>query len=120
MKLQLLINEKESYQKGLILTDNFSPDPILDFENYTNTIVNVIKQSDPNFSIGIFGEWRTGKTSLMKSIERHFLDEDNSNSKTIWFDAWKYEHEQGFALIPLLKKINFSLDEDQYKNLKKH
>ena len=41
------------YQKGLIIIDNFSKKPILDFEAYTDAIVKIIKKSYPNFTIGI-------------------------------------------------------------------
>jgi hypothetical protein len=51
----------------------------------------------------------------------------NSNTKkiftlyglmlTVWFDAWKYKNEKEFALIPLLKTINYSINDD--KNEKK-
>lgn len=56
-------------QKGLIITDNFSNRPILDFGSYSDAIVKMIKKSYPNFTNSIFGEWGTGKTTLMKSIE---------------------------------------------------
>jgi predicted AAA+ superfamily ATPase len=68
----LLINEAIKYQRGLIITDDVAVEPILDFELYRNAIVNIIKNSYPKFTIGIFGEWGAGKTTLMKSIEKEF------------------------------------------------
>jgi hypothetical protein len=50
----------------MIITDDVTFDPILDFEAYSNTIVKMITQSHPKFSIGIYDEWGTGKTTLMK------------------------------------------------------
>ena len=44
----------------------------------------------------------------MKSIEKEF-DKDKENIISVWFDAWKYENEKEFALIPLLKTINYSI-----------
>ena len=49
-----------------LLIDEIEPSPILDFKQYSNTMANVIKNSDPRFSIGIYGEWGTGKTTLMR------------------------------------------------------
>ena len=64
------IQEIDRYQRGLIITDDIAIDPILDFNLYRNAIVNIIKNSYPKFTIGIFGEWGTGKTTLMNSIEK--------------------------------------------------
>ena len=72
--------------------------------------MNIIKKSYPKFTIGI-GEWGTGKTTLMKSLEKEF-DKDKENIISVWFDAWKYENEKEFALTPLLKTINYSIKED--------
>jgi predicted KAP-like P-loop ATPase len=201
--LSNLSDDTEELQKGLIITDNFSKQPILDFDSYTDAIVKMIKNSYPNFTIGIYGEWGTGKTTLMKSIESHlkppifkwntknledkergkllyylrhnfegveWLDDIKSHKNisktidqilfsalsiknksillnldkklskarlyidetkvydfyveeiskgvffvrensiiTVWFDAWKYENEKQFALIPLLKVISYSI-----------
>jgi nucleoside-triphosphatase THEP1 len=104
----------------LILTDNHSNKPILDFDSYSDVVVKIIKESHPNFTVGIIGEWGTGKTTLMKSIKNQ-LDKDKENIITVWFDAWKYENEKQFALIPLLKTISYSIKDDKdekKKNLK--
>ena len=58
----------EHDQKGLIITDDIAIDPILDFNLYRNAIVNIIRNSYPKFSIGIYGDWGSGKTTLMQSI----------------------------------------------------
>ena len=60
-------NERE-FHKGKIITDEFSPFPILDFESYADTIVDIVLNSYPNFSMGVYGDWGTGKTTLMKLV----------------------------------------------------
>jgi len=56
-----------------ILTDDVESDPIalpdFSFADYSEAIVNMVKGSDPKFSIGIYGKWGSGKTTLMKLVE---------------------------------------------------
>ena len=77
------VNEAIKYQRGLIITDDIAVDPILDFELYRNAIVNIIKNSYPKFTIGIFGDWGTGKTTLMKSIEKEFKKDKEDKESII-------------------------------------
>ena len=103
--------------KGMIISDDVSPNPILGLDSYVKTIIKIIKQSSPKFSIGIYGEWGTGKTTLMRNIEAELKDE--GGVLTVWFNAWRYEREDQFALIPLLKTIAYALPaETEYTNLK--
>jgi predicted KAP-like P-loop ATPase len=104
-------------------TDDVSRQPILDFDAYSNTIVKMIKESHPKFSIGIYGEWGSGKTTLMKVIEQKLNPKKNDNNEdilTVWFNAWRYEREEQFALVSLLKTIAYKIDEQRkYDKVKK-
>lgn len=115
-------DDDEIYQKGLIITDNFSQDPILDFKSYSNAIVKIIECSYPNFTIGIFGEWGTGKTTLMKNVFNE-LEHNKNNSIfpifPVWFNAWRYERENEFALFPMLQTIANSIPEESGDDNKK-
>jgi len=103
---------------GMIITDDVARKPVLDFDAYSDTVVDIIKNSYPRFSIGIYGEWGTGKTTLMRQIESKLKTEKSIT--TVWFNAWRYEREEQFALIPLLKKIAYSLpDKKEYEGLRK-
>jgi predicted KAP-like P-loop ATPase len=105
-----LFSKDEKKTQGTIITDDISSSPILDFNDYVTALTKIIKNSDPKFSIGIYGEWGTGKTTLMRSIY-NTLTENNENKSIIpvWFNAWRYEREEQFAIIPLLKTIAFAI-----------
>lgn len=101
----------------MIITDAISFNPILDFNLFRDAIVNIIRNSYPHFTIGIFGEWGTGKTTLMNSISEMLLTEPDI--VVVKFESWRYEREDQFALIPLLKNIAFALpDNKKYYGLK--
>lgn len=54
-------------------------------------------------------------------FDKKELEKDNRNIITVWFDAWKYENEKEFALIPLIKTINYSItdeNDEKKKNLR--
>jgi hypothetical protein len=80
----------------------------LNFGRYSETISDIIMNSDPRFAVGIFGGWGTGKTTLMHMIKNR-LDR-NDNIVTIWFEAWRYERENNLAVVPFLRTFKISLN----------
>ncbi len=94
-----------------ILLDIAEEKPIKDFDKYVNAACAIIKNSKPQYSIGIYGEWGTGKTTMMKGIQKKI--KPNDKLVTVWFDAWRYENEEYHAAIPLLKKIAYSIDDNK-------
>ncbi|HLB69908.1 MAG TPA: pentapeptide repeat-containing protein [Candidatus Methanoperedens sp.] len=67
----------------------------LNFEAYADALSESIlsKDNDKALVIGIFGKWGSGKTTLMKTIEKKIIFERNHDFKTIWFNAWKFDKE---------------------------
>lgn len=101
-----------------MLTDEVEPIPILDFDKYRDTIINLVKYTEPRFSIGIYGQWGTGKTTLMKSIANK-LEAEDDDVITVWFNAWRYEREDQFAVVSLLKTIAYKMGKfPRYKKVK--
>ena len=81
-----------------ILSDKPTKDDLLNFKDYSDLLTNVVVNSETPSTIGIFGDWGSGKTSLMLMIDEHL---QKKNIKTIWFNAWKYDKEEALwrALI---------------------
>jgi predicted KAP-like P-loop ATPase len=87
----------KSRASGLkIIRDEPTIEDALDFENYSRKLAEIITNFTPRFSIGVFGGWRTGKTSLM-SMTKKILD-TNDKIVAVWFYAWRYEREENLAV----------------------
>ena len=51
-----------------LLLDAPTENPALGYRQIASAFAEVITQSTPNFAIGIFGGWGSGKTTLMTAI----------------------------------------------------
>jgi KAP family P-loop domain len=75
-----------------LLDDNPTIEDGLGFESTAQSIAEMIKSASRRpLTIGVFGGWGTGKTSLMQMIEARLQDE---GIKTVWFNAWKYSGKE--------------------------
>jgi len=77
------------------------------------TVARIIKDSTPHFTVGIYGEWGTGKTTLMTTIEKNLNNrailEKEQKILPIWFNAWQYEREENLATVSLMKKVAYAM-----------
>lgn len=81
-----------------------------DFKSYAIKLTELIVNSNPRFTAGIYDGWGTGKTTLMKMIQNELDTRYYKNVETIWFDSWRYEREEYSAMLPLLRSIILGLD----------
>jgi len=59
----------------------------LKMSRYGNVLSNFINQSDTPLTVGLQGEWGTGKTSMLYMLLEHFKRE---NVATSWVNTWEY------------------------------
>jgi hypothetical protein len=74
-----------------LIADNPETQDRLGFAPMAEILVNVIKATQPPFTIGVFGEWGSGKTTLMNLVRNGLKAE---GTKTVWFNAWKYDGKE--------------------------
>jgi hypothetical protein len=88
-----------------ILVDTPSATPGLNFDAYARALAHAIANSRPQFAIGIYGPWGSGKTTLMNAVRSKL---NQANTVVVEFSAWRYEKEQ-HLLVPLLDTIREAL-----------
>jgi hypothetical protein len=59
----------------------------LKMSRYGKVLSNFINQSDTPLTVGLQGEWGTGKTSMLYMLLEHFKRE---NVATSWVNTWEY------------------------------
>ena len=85
------------YNQFQIILDVPAKSPELNFGQFGNAFRDIIEGSEPRFSIGIFGGWGAGKTTLMTAIRDRL---DPAKCVAVDFSAWRYEKEE-HLIIPL-------------------
>lgn len=107
------------------LTDN---NDLLNGRSYAQALQNAISASAPNkeaFVIGLFGEWGSGKSSIIKTAQVMLQRDKKTKIKFITYDAWKYAQDSfrrmflfqiqkdlGFRRQPLMEKFYSNNSED--------
>jgi hypothetical protein len=74
----------------------------LGFKTYARVLAEAALGTKGPFTIGVFGEWGTGKTSLMHLIQEQLNGQDDV--VTVWFNAWRFEQEE-HPIVPLVATI---------------
>lgn len=90
------------YETFHILIDDPAPKLALGFDDYAGALTEIVRLSRPQFAVGIFGAWGSGKTTLMRAVSRDL--EAHPETVPIWFNAWRYEREE-HLIVPLLDTI---------------
>ncbi len=103
--------EETTQKVSPILHDRPTDKDALDFTPYRDTLVDII--ADPAtmtpLTIGIFGGWGSGKTSLMQMVESELgavLAGRQEEARTVWFNAWQYGKEEDLWRALLLQVLD--------------
>ena len=99
------------------------------FQGYANTVARLIAWTgtETPLVIGVYGEWGSGKTTLMHSVKARLEEgrfqreprrgllptlfsvavDDFVSCRVVWFDAWRYskEEEMWVALVGAIVKV---------------
>ena len=74
----------------------------LNYKASVERLTNLITCTQKPYTMGVFGDWGSGKTSFMRMLQACL---EKENYATYWFDAWKYEYENDL-IVPLLHGLS--------------
>lgn len=78
------------------------------FKDVTNALLELIQKCETPFTISLQGDWGSGKTSIMKSIQ-NMLRTKIGEGFTIWFNAWEFSQfdmDKNLSILLMNKIIN--------------
>ena len=82
---------------------------------YAESLVKMIKKAPTNkvFTIGLFGNWGTGKSSIIKTAQDS-IEKSNPKVKFIKYDAWKYVNDsfRRMFLLKVQQELRFQQTEE--------
>lgn len=82
----------------------------LGYGEYVDALASVVRGGEPaRFTIGIYGAWGVGKSSILKALEGELRE---PNRPVVTFDAWRYARNPNL-IVPLLHEIEAALVSNQ-------
>jgi len=86
------------------LSDYRSDKDLLDFDLFSPALLEIIQKASTPLTLGIYGSWGTGKTSLLHQLKSKI--ESGPYQRVVWFTAWKYEQQDALWRAFLLRIID--------------
>ncbi|HEX6047541.1 MAG TPA: P-loop NTPase fold protein [Pyrinomonadaceae bacterium] len=101
---------EEHSQPAAFFPDKPSAHDYLDFHSYAATLAELIDKTQTPLTVGVFGAWGSGKTTLMGMIENSLRNARNNSESDrfvlVRFDAWKYYKEDALWRALLLRVLD--------------
>lgn len=94
---------------------NLDETDLLHTSSYSSALKDIIKNApkDISFTIGLFGEWGSGKSSIIKTVSDNFNADKKNKVKFILYDAWKYSEDSFRRMFLLQIQQDLKFDKTQ-------
>jgi len=73
-----------------VLSDCWTDDDKLGLADFRGILRDILTDGPTPITVGVFGDWGSGKTSLMRML---MADVTDAGHRAVWFDAWKFTDE---------------------------
>ena len=83
---------------------------LLNLSDYRNALIDYLNHAQTPISISLQGEWGSGKTSLMRSLEDALCIKENSPFLSVWINTWQFSllsnpYDYSQAAISIMQSI---------------
>lgn len=95
------MNERQVY-----LTDDWTLQDYLYFSDFRPALQRILLQANTPLTVGVFGPWGSGKTSLMRMLYDEIEQKGLAYLRAVWFTAWKYDQEDSLWRAFMLRVID--------------
>ncbi len=73
--------------KSAYLSDYWTTDDYLSFSDFRPALYNIITTAQTPLTVGVFGPWGSGKTSLLRMLKQEIDEKGLPSLRTVWFTA---------------------------------
>ena len=93
-----------------MINDATSSRDLLNFKRYVSPLINILAnpKTETPFTIGIFGPWGSGKSTLMNYLDDQLSKNADVEFFRITFNPWLYRDEKNL-IVPLLHTLQDAL-----------
>lgn len=93
--------------------DNETSEDLLGFKVHADLLINILNdESVLPVTVGVFGDWGSGKSSVLQIVKEEFEKEDDKDSLCIYFNGWTFEGYDD-AKAALLNSILKELEDNK-------
>lgn len=104
-----MVKVTERAKKMMVVPDDYSDIDHIGYIEHSAGLVEMVRsvQSKGAFTIGVFGQWGQGKTSMLRQIQRELMGTTSNHEKeilTVWFNPWQFAGEE-HVIVPFFHTL---------------
>ena len=92
--------------KSVYLSDDWARTDGLNFGVFMPALMDIIQNAETPLTVGVFGTWGSGKTSLLRMLEGKIREKRLAKYRPVWFTAWKYDKQDALWRAFILRVID--------------
>lgn len=94
---------------------------VFNHEAFADTILKLLTHNQPPLSIGLFGSWGIGKSTILNILRKKIAESASSKLKFLYFNAWKYSGDsfRRQFLIEIARQIFGSNKHDEVTRIQR-